>query len=841
MNTPSGTQRSFAHDATAAAFLLGGIGTGNVSVNTRGALVDWEIYNQPAKGHKLPFSFFAISSLPDGGRRQTRVLEGPMQPPHTHSHGYGWGEVAGLPRFTRSRLVGEYPLVWVDLFDDALELEVRMEAFTPFVPLDAEASGIPATVIRYRCRNTGSTAREVSVVGSLPNVCGFAGYGPFGDVRLPGDVRNELRRGGGRTGLFFSPESVDPSAIAYSTMALVTTEADPTFRAEWLPTHWVDHIQDFWDDFCADGRLMPQSRYDAPLGALQQPGRMKVGSVGGVARLGPEEEHVFEFVLAWHCPNRIAGWTQSEAQEAARRTGGGQGSECSCGSDECRTATVRNFYAARFTDAWDAATHLLDNLRYLEAQTDAFHSALFGSSLPAEVIDAAASSITVLRSPTCYRLEDGAFLGWEGCFDSEGCCPGSCTHVWNYAQTVAFLFPELERTMRRIEFGMETDETGSMAFRTKSVYGLPRWEMLPATDGQLGSIVRLYRDWRLCGDDAFLRELWPKAALALDFAFDYWDQDHDFVLDSRQHNTYDIEFFGPNSLSNSFFYAALAAGIMMAEYVGDSERSARYRTALREGSARMDALLWNGEYYEQRIDDVDEYRYQYGTGCLSDQLVGQFLAHVAGLGHVLPEEHVRSAMQAIVAHNLKPDVGVVASVQRTYALQGEPGLMLCTWPRGGRPRLPFVYSDEVWTGIEYQVAATCVWEGLVEEALEVVRAARGRHDGYRRSPWNEVECGHHYARSMASWALIPALSGFRCDLVAGTLDFQPPQPVLDRFATAERRPQAPGAQSTESTGDREFRCFFSTGKSWGVYHHTVGNDEVERWVEVLGGEAVPGW
>lgn len=218
----------------------------------------------------------------------------------------------------------------------------------------------------------------------------------------------------------------------------------------------------------------------------------------------------------------------------------------------------------------------------------------------------------------------------------------------------------------------------------------------------------------------------------------------------------------------------------MAEHLGDTERSSRYRSALREGSARMDELLWNGEYYEQRIDEADAHRYQYGTGCLSDQLVGQFLAHEAGLGHILPEDHVRSAMRAIVRYNLKPDVGVMPSVQRSYALAGEPGLMLCTWPRGGRPRLPFVYSDEVWTGIEYQVAATCVWEGLLDEALAVVSAARSRHDGYRRNPWNEVECGHHYARSMASWALIPALSGLRCDLSSGTVEFDPPQAIIDR-------------------------------------------------------------
>jgi uncharacterized protein (DUF608 family) len=796
MNAPSGTQRTFSHEATAAAFLLGGIGTGNVSLSSRGALVDWEIFNRPAKGLKLPFSFFALRALPEGGAPISRVLEGPIPPPHDRSHGYFPGEVAGLPRFASSRLCGEYPLVWVEFDDPDLPLDVRLEAFTPFVPLDARSSGIPAAVLRYRVGNGADVPMDVSVVGSLPNVCGMDGVSEFGRVRMSRPVRNELRRDSGATGIFYRPLEIDEDSLAYSTLALLTTAPNPTWRTEWLPTHWVDHIQDFWDDFTADGRLEPEATLDAPLGALQRPESMKVGSVGGSVSLEPGEAREFEFVLAWHSPNRPAGWTEEQAQRG----------------------TVRNYYATQFADAWDAATYLLTNLTTLETHTREFHRALFTSTLPWYVIDAVASNITVLRSPTCHRLENGAFLGWEGCFDSAGCCEGSCTHVWNYAQTVAFLFPELEQSMRRIEFGLETDDEGAMAFRSRSVYGLPRWEMLPATDGQLGTIVRLYRDWKLSGDGELVRTLWIQVARALDFAFDYWDKDDDFVLDSQQHNTYDIEFFGPNSLSNSFFYAALKAGAEMAELVGDAERAARYRRAFRDGSARMDEMLWNGEYYEQRIDDVDAYRYQYGSGCLSDQLVGQFLAHVAGLGHVLPPEHVRSAMQAIVDHNFEMDVGVVPSVQRTYALPGEPGLLLCTWPRGGRPRLPFVYSDEVWTGIEYQVAATCVHEGLVDEGLRLVRAARERHDGVRRNPWNEVECGHHYARSMSSWALLTALSGYRCDLAAGSVIFEP-----------------------RTTPD-DFRCFFSTGASWGIYHQERNADgELVRWIEVLYGEPVPGW
>ncbi len=262
------------------------------------------------------------------------------------------------------------------------------------------------------------------------------------------------------------------------------------------------------------------------------------------------------------------------------------------------------------------------------------------------------------------------------------------------------------------------------------------------------------------------------------------------MLDSKQHNTYDIEFYGENSLSNSVFFAALHAGAKLADHLGDVEHAERWRAAAERGSARMDELLFNGEYYEQKLDDVDAVRYQYGTGVLSDQLLGQYLAHVTGLGHILPAEHVRSAIGSVFRYNFREDLSRHHSVQRTYALGDEGGLVLCSWPRGGRPRIPFVYSDEVWTGIEYQVAAHLVFEGLVDEGLTIVRAVRARHDGTRRNPWNEVECGNHYARSLASWAVLVALSGVQYDAAERSLSFLP--------AT-----------------DGDLESFFSTGSGWG--------------------------
>jgi uncharacterized protein (DUF608 family) len=449
-------------------------------------------------------------------------------------------------------------------------------------------------------------------------------------IPTEGDL-NEFREKDGVHGLFFSSSTLSRNDHRYGNLALITRDPAITVKTLWADTGWWDGVQDFWDDFSSDGRL----ELSVPSGTKTKvgPPTQRVGSLGIVKKLGPGEEGIFEFALAWYFPNRVADW-----------------------DEDAKSGTVRNFYATRFTDSWDAGSYLLKNLTQLEKSTRDFHEALFSTTLPEEVLDAVSSNITVIRSSTCFRIEEGTFLSYEGSHNTKGSCEGTCTHVWNYAQTLAYLFPELERTARRVEFNLETDEVGNMAFRTLQIFGKPKFSVHPAADGQLGTIVRLYREWILSGDTDFLKSVWDKAALAMDFTFSRWDLDGDLVLDGQQHNTYDIEFYGPNSLVNSLFYAALRAASEMSLAMGDKQRAQRYNAAWAAGSARMDKELWNGEYYRQKVAVPDEYSYQYGEGCLSDQLLGQWMAHVVGLGYVLPADHVKTALRSVYQYNFCEDL-----------------------------------------------------------------------------------------------------------------------------------------------------------------------------------------
>lgn len=788
-------RKYYTNKHTQAAFLLGGIGTGNISIGSRGQLRDLEIFNAPGKGNTADYTFFTLWSKEKDKEPVTKVLEGQLGAPYYSSAlGHATERFAGLPRFKESRMSSEYPFVQVDLKDISMPLEVSMEAFTPFIPLNADDSGIPGAIIRYKVKNTSEKAMEVAIAGTLANLTGFIQNSSWGFVERVGRGDNQKRQAGEIQGIFMDCKDIPSRSSKYGNLSLMTREKEVTIKPTWYQGTWWDGLQEFWDDFSQDGQLGEEMDYinmDVQIGHKAT----KIGSLATKKEIQSGEEVVFEFILTWYIPNRPKSWTTEVYKKGAYHL-----------------RTVKNHYATLFKDSWEAGEYLAKNIERLEGLSRDFSKALYQSTLPSQVIEAMANNITVIRSNTCFRIKGGHFLAWEGCQDQSGSCHGTCTHVWNYAQTLAFLFPTLEQSARKTEFLMETSKKGKMNFRTEKHFTSFNSMRVhhAAADGQLGTVIRLYREWKLSGNDDLLKRTWPYVKKVIDYGRKHWDADGDNVLDCQQHNTYDIEFYGPNSLVNSLFYGALKAAARMADYLGEKEVSSQYTEAFNQGSKRMDALLWNGEYYSQELENVDDYKYQYGKGCLADQLFGQTLAHITGLGYVLPKEHVKIAVKAIYDNNFKDSMEKHVNVQRTYALNDEAGLLLCSWPKGGRPRFPFIYSDEVWSGIEYQVATHLIYEDFIEEGLRIVKACRERYDGIKRNPWSEMECGHHYARSLASWGLLLALSGFEYDMTKDHMTFGP---VIH---------------------EEDFKCFWSTGKAWGTYHQTIDEaGEIRKDIEIL--------
>lgn len=758
---------------------LGGIGTGTVSLGGRGQLRDWEIVNRPAKGFTPASAFFALYAKTEDQPAVTRVLEGIMED-EGYDGPYG-SEVPnhGLPRFRECSFEAAYPFGVVNLHDEEVPVSVRIGGFNPLIPGDADRSGIPAAVLKFELTNRTDRETTCSVCGCMENFIGYDGaYGA--KIRN----RNQFRQGASAHGIFMYTEGTESTAEQYGTICLsVIDEGDVSFNLGWrgwdIQHHWSEKLINFWDDFSSDGRLE---------GYEGDGEHAPVASLAASVTLVPGETRTVTFLLAWHFPNRQSWDVLIKPKVEQRNT------KC-CGGGVCRCekpVRLGNYYATQYANAWEVAERTASQLPELEERTVRFVRSLLASSMPDVVKEAALYNVSTLRSQTCFRTDDGHFYGWEGSGHRNGSCHGNATHVWNYDVASGFLFGELASSMRDVEFRFGVTEDGLLNHRLMLPLHRGTEFGVAAADGQNGTIMRLYREWKLSGDHAFLNRLWPyvKKAIAFNWQKGGWDADEDGVAEGCQHVTYDVEFFGPNPLAGIWYLGALRATEEMATYMNDHELAAKCKRLFLNGSKYIDDNLFNGEYYEQEVRPFDpseirpglqtgegalnreEPELQLADGCLTDQLVGQFVAHTLGLGYLVKPEHIRRSLESIVKHNHRENTFGFFNPMRSFVLNDEPFLLVCSYPQGERPKFPFPYFSEVMNGMEYAAGIHMIYEGMDEMGLKVLSDIRSRYEGRKRNPFNEQECGNHYVRSMASWAAVLACTGFQYSAVERKMAFR---------------------------------------------------------------------
>jgi len=745
------------------AFPIGGIGAGMICLEGTGAISHVSVRNR-MEFFNEPCTFAAVCVK--GEKNVARVLEGPI-PDWKYFGQPGAGNGAkgtsyGLPRFREASFLARFPFGIVTLSDDDVPLDVQITGWSPFIPGNADDSSLPVGALEYRFKNP--TGKRIEAVFSW-NTRNF--------------LSADARRGGPilpmKNGFVLRQEPTEEAPHKAGEFAVFVDDDRAVVDHGWFRGGWFDAMTLVWKNV-EEGVLLdnPPMQGACPGASLFVP-----------LALGPGESKTVRLMVAWYFPRTDVRFGRDPADVP----------ECT-GEACCPSPNYVPWYACNFKDIEAVTQYWRANYRTLRRNSALFRDTFYDTTLPDEVIEAVAANLTILKSPTVLRQADGRLWSFEGCKDDQGCCHGSCTHVWNYAQAIPHLFPELERTLRETEFKVSQDERGHQTFRTNLPIRPVTHTFHAAADGQLGGIMKVYREWRISGDTSWLEDLWPRVKRSLDYCITTWDPRERGALEEPHHNTYDIEYWGPDGHCTSFYLGALAAAAEMGAALGDDV--SRYRRLLEKGKAYMETRLYNGEYFYQKImteglnarfkpldtsangpgygryvELLNEQgpKYQYGTGCLSDGVLGFWMAHVCGLdGNLVDRQKIRSNLRAIHKYNLKHDLTAHANPQRpSFAMGDDGGLLLCTWPRGGALALPFVYSNEVWTGIEYQVASHLMLEGMVEEGLEIVRVCRDRYDGTRRNPFNEYECGHWYARALSSYGLIQGLTGVRYDAVDKTL------------------------------------------------------------------------
>jgi uncharacterized protein (DUF608 family) len=877
---------------------VGGIAAGQLYLCGDGTLGHWEVFNR----HEF-LSYGATNYAKREIKKDVQhgarvgIVRSTSEGASTEFRALAKGE------FKSITFEGQYPIARVSYEDPDFEVNARLSAYSPFVPLNAKDSSLPATLLEYELTNV--TDQEVTMFFEthLENAAGrSAEKDPKGRKRHSIPVSDD--------GLTIFNHSCDPAQPEFG-------EDEPNPRAALLVHDFEGENYGDWvatgDSFGsgpAKGTLANQNRVtgfegrglvntylsgDGTTGTLTSPDftvlrkfiNFKIGGGnhpgqecinllmdGKVVRTatGLNDERLlwdtwdvreFEGMQArlqivdtatggWGHINidhiEMADVVRSRADVSARRgdpnrdvgtmaialfenasVSGGRElgfDEKFLGSmtigpltlkpGETRKITVvlawhfpnhpnGRQYANWFKDAEDVVRYVHANYARLSRDTKKWVATYYDSTLPYWLLDRLMSTVGNLATGTTEWWGNGRFWAWEGVV----CCAGTCTHVWNYEHAMARLFPELEVNIReRQDFGAGFHpETGLVGFRSDSAY---------AADGQCGTVLKAYREHTMQKDDTFLKRNWPSIKKAMQFSISH-DPDKDGVIADSQHNTYDINFEGPNTFVGALYLAALRASEEMAREAGDPAFADECRAMFERGSKRTVETLWNGEYFIQDVDAVQHPDYQYGPGCLADQVFGQGWAHHVGLGHLYPKEHVKKALESVWKYCWAPDIAPHNArwkPERPFAVPGEAGLFICTWPKGGRPNQPVRYRDEVWTGIEYQVAGHMVWEGMVEEGLAMCRAVHDRYHPIKRNPYNEVECSDHYARALASWGVYTALAGYRYHGPKGRLAFDP------------------------KITPEDFRAAFTCAEGWGTYSQKLEGQVLTCLIEMKHGRLV---
>ena len=881
---------------------IGGIGAGQVYLRGDGTMAYWRVFNREhSTGYGRECYQRPIPPSPvDQGFAVVVEMDGKTQVRKLSKEG-----------FREIEFVGEYPIAIVRYRDDACPVRVEMEAFSPFIPLNAEDSALPATLFHITVTNASDKTVRARVLGWLENavlhhsaktlratrrtqridgqnrtlllhtaelapppkaaerpspvivladlegkdygtwkvegrafgtgpargtlagqqpVSGFRGKGLVntylgGDDKLQGTLTSPpfalerhyvqfLIGGGNEAGRTCINLLVDGkvvrTAVGEKKEQLVGHFWDVRpFAGKQAVIQIVDKASGPWGHINIDHVELTDQVHQAaggPIDQLHDYGSMALAFLGPTASAQEAHAVLSASGPAGRGPRAVAPLvsvlreTETSSPAAERRSYALLSELLALNPLDSRSAQALvawhfpnqrhhgRHYAVRFRDARAVADYIGDHHARLAAHTRLWRDTFYTqSSLPHWLLERLHSTASNLATGTAQWWANGRFWGWEG----VGCCAGTCTHVWNYAHAHARLFPSLARSAREMQdFGAGFHANGLVGFRSDNAY---------AADGQCGTLLKAYREHLTSADERFLRRNWPHIRQALRYCIAQ-DGDANGILEGSQHNTFDINFVGPNTFVGSLYLGALRAGEQMAREMGDEGLADECRAIYERGRQFTVAKMWDGEYFIQLVDLKQHPKHQYARGCLSDQLFGQGWAHQVGLGYLYPEDKVKTALASVWKYNWAPDIAQQNAAHpplRWFARPGEAGLFTCTWPKSEHlEKNAVLYKNEIWTGIEYQVAGHMIWEGMVAEGLSVIRGIHHRYRPTNHNPYNEVECGDHYARALASWGCALALAGFEYHGPKGHLAFAP------RVTPAD------------------FRAAFTAAEGWGTYAQT---------------------
>lgn len=717
---------------------VGGIFTGTVYLGGDGRLWLWDIFNQNQNGID-PKTIDWESDLHVGKKVRPQDGSAYVQPAKNIrplEQGFAFKIVSGkntvikkLEETDWDEILFEatYPMAKVHYIDHDLGVDITAEIFSPFIPLDEKNSGLPCTIYSFSIKNKKDKSISVSIIGWLENKV-------MPTSKKETDIRvNSFETFNGiailNSSVQYNGNENQAKQADYGTMAIGAMNSNC-----YVNTSFVLPIQAA--SFSNQNTSTTEKKVSA--GPL-------INSVCTNHIIKSGQTIQSNYVIAWH----FANLTLNPVIQGKGR-----------------------FYNQLFKNAVEVIKYVGKNFNQLSTQTALWRQTWYDSTLPWWFLERTFLNISTLATTTAHRFDSGRFYAWEG----VGCCEGTCTHVWQYAQAMGRIFPAIERdTRERVDLGLSLKSDGMMLYRGEVV-------KTPAIDGQAGTILRIYREHKMSPDKQFLQKNWDKIKLATTWVIQQ-DKNQDGMEDTPIENTLDAVWDGEIAWLVGLCIAAVKASEQMAIEMGDSSFAGICASYVRNGSKNMEEKLFNGEYFIHKPDMIKgrEKLGSYNT-CHIDQVYGQSWAHQVGLGRIIDKEKTLSALKALWKYNFTPDVGPYIKERRgwrPYALAGEGGMVMNTNPSneekpyGEKTTWQLGYFHECMSGFEHQVASHMMAEGMLDEALILTRMIHDRYHAAKRNPFNEIECSDHYARAMASYGTFISACGFDYDGPNGYIKFSP--------------------------------------------------------------------
>ncbi len=768
---------------------VGGINCGGVYLGGDGRLWLWDIFNETKEG--IQPNLVMWNDMKVRPRDGACYVE-PARPMHPLQQGFlirieydgqticktleesAWDEIS---------FEATYPIGTVRYTDRKLLLELTLQAYSPFIPLDEDESGLPATILSFNVKNTGTVPMKVILLGYLENKTSIRSADPTVCRRVNEITVDETWITVDET-LLILDEKKKASLTSqpdYGTLSLTALDRNATAYT-YLPP---DDIRNFGRTPLINSGSSPMADASSSASDMIQADQTDslsrpvleplIGGVQSTVDVAAGQTGDAHFVITWH-------FTNLKIDDKIADTG--------------------RYYQNRFASAGEVAAYIAKNFERLSSTTKLWLATWQDSTLPHWFLERTLLNVNTLATANCHRFSSGRFWAWEG----VGACAGTCTHVWQYAQAMGRLFPALERDCReRTDLNIAMQPDGGIIFRAEM-------ETRPAIDGQAGTVLRCYREHQMSADDAFLRRNWPNIKKAVQFIINQ-DRNGDGMEDTPMENTLDAVWDGEIAWIVGLCISGVRAGQEMAEEVGDKDFAQICADYVQKGSKNMDKYLFNGEYYIHR-PDKEKGRTNLGSYNTShiDQVMGQSWAHQVGLGRIQDRNKTISALNALWKYNYTPDVGPYIAVHkggRPYALPGEGGMIMNTNPEnepkpyGDNVTWQMGYFHECMSGFEYQVAAHMIAEGLTDKGLTLVRSIHDRYHASKRNPFNEIECSDHYARAMASYGTFITACGFEYHGPKGYMRFAP------------------------KWDQANFKAPFTAAEGWGTYSQQQNKDGMQ--------------